>query len=146
MLEEHVEKILNFEKDKSSFSDNPMKFEMHSWDQSWRKESLEHYSQLGWSFIAEENGELLGYVLAQPILFFNNWTQTLWVEHLSATSDTVGHTLMDVLIRWSKSKHLQKVLLNGQKQWHSPVLEGFTDFEEGCFFHKSTTKLVEADS
>ena len=55
-----------------------------SWQAPWRKESLEHYLSLGWSFLlrSEKEGALLGYYLAQPLLFYRSQTQSLWVEYL----------------------------------------------------------------
>ena len=142
----HIPDILEFEKTAQLEPRGSVQFEMYSWDQPWRKESLSHYAQLGWSFIAVEDQEICGYVLAQPFLFFNNWTQVLWVEHLSSSAIETSYELMDVVIRWAKTKHLQKVLLNGQKNWNQEVLDRFQKFNKGEFFHLSTTKLNEGEA
>ena len=122
---------------------SPVEAEMHSWQQPWRKESLEHYAQLGWSFVAQEGDEVLGYILGQPILFFNNWTQTLWIESLAFVNDSVGFELMDVAIRWSKTKHLQKVLMNTDCPSLSFVEKNFPGFKQKNYLHISTTKMSE---
>lgn len=81
-----------------------------SWSVPWRKEALEHYLKLGWSFITRESGEARGFFLAQPFLFFRGQTQTLWVEHVEATSPEVLDVLVDVAVRVAREKHLQRVL------------------------------------
>ena len=142
-LSDRVEAIHSFEMKNLSADLNEIQREMASWEKPWRKESLEHYSTLGWSFLAEEDGEVLGYVLGQPILFFNNWTQTLWIEHLGFKTPEVGHELVDVAIRWARTKHLQKVIINSASDKSSFVMESFKGFKEGSFLHLSTTKLSE---
>ena len=142
-LESHVPAVFDYEKNQLGSDLSEIQAEMKSWDQSWRKESLDHYSKLGWSFVAQEGETIRGYVLAQPILYFNNWTQTLWVEYLKADDPKTAHELMDVVIRWSKSKHLQKVILNGEQSWSSEILESWQAFKKGSFYHLSTTKLTE---
>ena len=65
-----------------------------SWVAKWRRESLEHYLRIGWSFVARENARTVGFFLAQPFLFFRGQTQTLWVE----------------LIEVAREKNLQRTL------------------------------------
>ena len=83
-----------------------------SWSVKWRREALEHYLKLGWSFIArdEKTKETLGFFLGQPFLFFRGQTQTLWVEHIEAENDEVKHHLVDTAVRVAREKHLQRVL------------------------------------
>lgn len=83
--------------------------EMKSWHAPWRREALEHYSSLGWSFVMRSDGKLKGYVLAQPLLFFKGWTQSLWVEHISASDPKLATYLFEIVYRWSRDKHFQKV-------------------------------------
>ena len=92
-----------------------MEAEMDSWSASWRQESLDHYIPQGWSFSVrgKEVDSLQGYFLAQPILFFQKQTQTLWVEHLNALSVKAEECLIDVAYRQSREKHLQRVYFNG---------------------------------
>jgi len=82
------------------------------WSAKWRREALEHYLKLGWSFIARENGETAGFFLAQPFLFFRGQTQTLWVEHIEADSTEVAEKLVEVAVRVAREKHLQRVLFS----------------------------------
>ena len=71
---------------------------MMSWNARWRKESLDHYIPMGWSFLARdkemeriasldgissEEGLLAGYFIAQPLLFLDGQTQSLLIEHHS---------------------------------------------------------------
>lgn len=89
-----------------------------SWNARWRKESLEHYLPMGWSFLARDpavksefsdEGLLMGYFIAQPLLFLDGQTQSLWVEHLQFSSLQVRDELSDLAYRLSREKHLQKV-------------------------------------
>lgn len=101
-----------------------------SWSVKWRKEALEHYLKLGWSFIARRDGKAVGFFLAQPFLFFRGQTQTLWVEHIEAEDDEVTHALIDVAVRVAREKHLQRVLISESgkftaalKAWNPEPLE-----------------------
>lgn len=94
-----------------------MEREMQMWHAKWRKESLEHYLPSGWCFIARNpnlpsdvssEGQLIGYFLAQPLLFFNGQTQSLWVEHLSYSSLQARDELCDLAYRLSREKHFQR--------------------------------------
>jgi hypothetical protein len=57
---------------------------LHSWSVKWRREALEHYLKLGWSFIARDSEKTVGFFLGQPFLFFRGQTQTVWIEHVEA--------------------------------------------------------------
>jgi hypothetical protein len=83
------------------------------WESRFRKESLEHYLKLGWSFIAyEKNSEILqGFFLGQPLLFFEGQTQTLWVETVQAINPLIESELIEISYKLSKDKHFQKVIL-----------------------------------
>ena len=80
------------------------------WHVPWRKEALEHYLKQGWSFIARDGGKVVGFYLAQPFLFFRGQTQTLWIEHIEGTDQTVIDSLLDIATRVAREKHLQRVL------------------------------------
>jgi hypothetical protein len=94
--------------------------EFASWHASWRKESLEYYLPLGWSFgvwIESASGtELVGYYIAQPQLFTRGQTQTLWVEQLTATNDIIKDELKLIARRIAREKHFQKVIFNGEEE------------------------------
>lgn len=113
--------ILNFEKEileKNGI--DPLENEMQRWHASWREESLNHYLPLGWSFGAfsrpqdAAKEELLGYFLAQPILFQMGFTQVLWVERVNAKDEKIFNELIYVSTTLSKEKHFQKVHFNKQ--------------------------------
>lgn len=84
------------------------------WSAPWRKESLDHYLKLGWSMARRDGstGRLLGYVLAQPILFFRGHTQTVWIEHFDAETAELSAELVDTMVRISREKHMQRVLMD----------------------------------
>jgi hypothetical protein len=142
-LPEHIPVLLDFERERLSSQLSEIEREMASWDTSWREESLQHYSQLGWSFILEQEGRLQGYILAQPLLFFNKWTQSLWVEHMNFVEDPHGEMLIDTVVRWAKTKHLQKVIVNSASDKVGFVEQNLDSMKAGAFLHLSTTKIQE---
>lgn len=115
MTIEDVPDILEFEK--SRLPGEGIEKEMQTWHAVWRQEALEHYARLGWSFIFRTNGKVEGYVLTQPILFFKGWTQALWVEHISATTEELTAALFDIAYRWARDKHFQKVYFSENLQF-----------------------------
>jgi hypothetical protein len=103
-----------------------------SWSVKWRREALEHYLKLGWSFIARDanTNKTVGFFLGQPFLFFRGQTQTLWVEHIEADNDDVKHQLVDTAVRIAREKHLQRVIFaepnelrEALKNWNPEPLE-----------------------
>lgn len=104
-----IEAIQCYEKSKWTHLDSQEQ-ELASWDVIWRRESLEYYLPLGWSFGVWEKGQLVGYCLTQPLLFFQKMTQSLWVEHIVFDNSDVGAHLVEVMVGWGRSKHIQKVL------------------------------------
>ncbi len=107
--------VLRFERDQlESQNLDPIERELLSWHSPWRQESLDHYLPLGWSFgLWSDSGELRAYFLAQPLLFFRQMTQSLWVEHMGfpAQKPELALSMMDLAYRLSREKHLQKLLL-----------------------------------
>ncbi len=97
------------------FDMNEMDFMMKIWESRFRKEALEHYLKLGWSFMAyEQQGEkeiLKGFFLGQPFLFFEGQTQTLWVELIVAIDYKIEAELTEIAYKLSRDKHFQKVIL-----------------------------------
>ena len=83
------------------------------WSAPWRKESLDHYLKLGWSMVRRdaETGRMLGYILAQPFLFLRQQTQTVWIEHIEGETPAIVSELLDTVIRISREKHMQRVLM-----------------------------------
>ena len=114
---EDLDKIISYEKDLlvSSIPDEAER-EFTAWKALWRQEALEHYLPLGWSFAAWEGEEgespLLGYFLSQPILFFQGLTQTLWLEHLQANSESLKDELIDVAYKTCREKHFQSLIFS----------------------------------
>lgn len=95
---------------KSSVTD-PMEYEIQSWTARWREEALRHYLPLGWSFGAfQKNGLLIGVSLAQPMLFFRGFTQSLWVEYFTYKHVEAGRQLVETVYRWGRDKHIQLVI------------------------------------
>lgn len=91
------------------------------WNSRFRKESLEHYLKLGWSFIAEDSSQsCVGYFLGQPLLFVEGHTQTLWVEDVQAQTDDISADLIEISYKLSRDKHFQKVIL-------PPAAQAFLD-------------------
>jgi hypothetical protein len=116
-----LDEIQAFEKSKLSQSQmDPMEQELFAWTACWRTESLNHYLPMGWSFLARDRqktsqwsseGELVGYFIAQPLLFFDGQTQSLWVEHLSYLNHQAKGDLCELAYRLSREKHFQRVYL-----------------------------------
>ena len=83
------------------------------WNSYFRKESLEHYFKLGWSFLAYDNqNKVKGFFMGQPLLFVDKQTQSLWVEYVSADTDEIFTELVDIAYRLSREKHFQRVLFS----------------------------------
>lgn len=91
---------------------------IQSWNARWRKESLDHYLPMGWSFLARfedtdseysNEGQLAGYFIAQPMLFLDGQTQSLWIEHISYASLKARDELCELAYKMAREKHFQKV-------------------------------------
>jgi hypothetical protein len=97
--------------------DDEMEKMMSIWSSAYRKEALEHYFKLGWSFVATNSSkEIVGFFLGQPLLFFDHQTQTLWIEYVSADTVSVTTELIDIAYRLSREKHFQRVLISDSVQ------------------------------
>lgn len=136
-----VDAIYDFEM-KQKFTDSDDEFEkmVAVWDSAFRKESLEHYFKLGWSFIAlNENQEVVGFFLGQPLLFFDHQTQTLWVEYVSAINLTITTELVDTAYKLSREKHFQRVLISESIQkLNLEKVFPFQKWERSTTFLKTT--------
>lgn len=128
ILPADLDEILNFETLKlaESLTDDTERT-LASWHARWRRESLEHYLPLGWSFLVRDQdiknsfaaanpgeGALVGYFLAQPFLFVEALTQTLWLEHMSFSSLQARDELCDLAYRVAREKHFQRVIFPNQ--------------------------------
>ena len=111
-MAEDVSRVFDFEQsqqlESASFEDV-----MASWSAPWRLESLEHYAGTGWSFFLEDpkDQSVCGFLLAQMVVFFRGYTQTLHVEYLSGATPQARAQLVEVACKWAKDKHLQRVYL-----------------------------------
>lgn len=124
-----IDEILKYERGKLLHL-TPHEQEFTSWNAVWRKESLEHYLPLGWSFGLWAEGAFSGYGLVQPLLFFRGATQSLWVEHIAFDTIAVGTELVSTILGWARTQHLQKVLFSEGSQVRS--LKGPWSLEEGA--------------
>jgi len=108
-----VPQVYQFAEDKLRLEiPDDMELMMAVWNSRFRKEALEHYLKMGWSFIAyDENEKIHGFFLGQPFLFFQGHTQTLWVEMITAADFKIEAELAEIAIKLSRDKHLQKVVL-----------------------------------
>jgi len=109
-----IDEILAFESRKMAEKvTDEMERQIQSWNARWRKESLQHYVPLGWSFCARESSSpespLVGYFIAQALLFLDGQTQTLWVEHLQFSSLQIRDALVELAVKLGREKHLQKI-------------------------------------
>jgi len=115
-----LDEIIDFEQAKlrETIADE-MERELKSWNSRWRRESLNHYLPMGWSFLIRDRnqpssfsteGQLIGYFLAQPLLFFDGNTQSLWVEHMQYNSLQARDELCELAYKLSREKNFQKVL------------------------------------
>ncbi len=111
LVSHNLDEVLSFEVARlAAVQPDEAEREFTKWQASWRKESLEHYLPLGWSFGIWSNNELVGYFLAQPQLFTRGHTQTLWVEQVTGASATIITELKDIARRIAREKHFQKVV------------------------------------
>ena len=92
----------------TSLSDGAPLF--RAWTAPWRSESLDYYLRTGWCFGAWQGDVLVGYFLAQPLLFVREMTQTLWVECVRGRTPEITQALGDLAHRYGRDKHLQVVL------------------------------------
>jgi hypothetical protein len=95
-----------------------------SWEARWRRESLEHFVNTKWSFLAQDSSDtseagLVGYFLAQPLIFFEGQAQSLWVEHLQFSTLQVRDQLIELAIRLAKENHFQRIYFGDAKNYHS---------------------------
>lgn len=110
------------------------------WESRFRKEALEHYLKLGWSFVAKNaENTICGFFLGQPLLFFEGQTQTLWVEYILADSTQIKSELVEIAYKLSRDKHFQQVVFpeNVQKLKYE-IPKNFQQQKETCVWLKTT--------
>lgn len=112
------------------------------WKAPWRQESLEHYLNTGWCIgMYDGSGVLEAYFLAQPILFMESLTQTLWIEYLSYPNLDAGAKLLDFAYRYGRDKHLQRVLFNKDSIFEKVALPFKVVSQNKNYVEVYTTKL-----
>lgn len=117
---DNLDEILQFEEQQlmKIFPDETERM-FQAWNSRAREESLRQHLPNGWCFIARTKespvestqGALLGFFIAQPLLFFAGHTQSLWIEHLSAVDSEVERALCDLAYRLAREKHFQRLYL-----------------------------------
>lgn len=145
---EDLSEIIEFEKKKlSEMIPDEIEREMKSWSARWREESLRHYLPMGWSFLTREKmdgnseGRLVGYFIAQPLIFFDGNTQNLWIEHISYSTLQVRDELCEIAYKLAREKHFQKVFYP-ESQSILNAVKGFkaTNWDPQVLF-ANTTKV-----
>ena len=96
------------------------------WNSKFRIEALNHYVPMGWSFLAreQETNKLMGYFIAQPLLFLDGQTQSLWIEHVQHCSLQARDELCELAYKLGREKHFQRVYFP-QEQGVANSLTGF---------------------
>lgn len=132
---DNLEEILAYENNKlKEIHSTEIEQSLARWNSRWRQESLEHYLKLGWSFVLRDgemsnpessDGTLLGYFLAQPLLFLDGQTQSLWIEHISYINLSARDQLCEFAYKLAREKHLQKIYFPSQ----GSVLNSVTSFK-----------------
>lgn len=86
-----------------------------SWQAPYRKESLQHYLSTGWCYLARKENLLMGYFLAQPLLFFDGQTQSLWIEHVQYSSLQARDELCQLAYKIAQEKRFQRIYFPNSK-------------------------------
>jgi len=137
-----LETLYEFEKSRHT-NLNEIEKTFLEWKAPWRKESLEHYLKASWcmGLYDDATKEFVGYFLAQPLLFVESYTQTLWVEHIGFKNIKIAEELLDVVYKYARDKHLQRVLFNNLEilKEVKPKFQWVTT-QKG-FFEVYTTKM-----
>lgn len=109
------------------------------WTAPWRQESLEHYLKIGWSMARRNpsSGRIVGYILAQPFLFLRRQTQSVWIEHVEGETPAIVAELVDTVIRISREKHMQRVLMDFD--------QGQVDLGLGEVIRSRNGRMIEQD-
>lgn len=108
---EDLEQVLDFESHKmqEAFPDEVERM-FAQWNSRARQEAIEHYLPMGWSFIAfDDEKKIVGYFIAQPLLFLDGQTQSLWIEHIQYASSQARDELCELAYKLSREKNFQRV-------------------------------------
>ncbi|MEK6627997.1 MAG: hypothetical protein AABY53_05175 [Bdellovibrionota bacterium] len=136
-----VENVFDYEYKKNYSAEiDEIENQIMVWNSFFRKESLEHYFKSGWSFLAlDSQQKIVGFFMGQALLFLDKQTQSLWVEHISASTSEIYTELVDIAYRLSREKHFQKVLFSDIVQKQSLTKNfPFTEWERSVSYLKTT--------
>ncbi|MFN3453955.1 MAG: hypothetical protein ACK41T_03275 [Pseudobdellovibrio sp.] len=136
-----IDSIYQFAEDRLRASvPDEMDLMMKVWESRFRKEALEHYLKMGWSFVGfDPQGKIVGFFIGQPLLFFEGQTQTLWVEMISAVDYKIEADLAEIAIRLARDKHFQRAILPQSVQTlHYERPYTFNVYSESCVWVKTT--------
>ncbi len=138
---EDVEAVFSYESKKQFDANlNEIENQINIWNSNFRIEALNHYFKMGWSFLAlNQNNEIMGFFMGQPLLFVDKQTQSLWVEFISAENDEIYTELLDIAYRLSREKHFQRVLFSKEIESKQLTKEyQFKNLERSIVYLKTT--------
>lgn len=140
---DNIEQVLTLDSMRlSKLHSDPVDLEFAKWQSRSRREAVEHYLPMGWSFGLWRDTELLGYFLAQPLLFYSGMTQSLWIEAVVSGDTAVDFQLIDTAVRLAREKHFQQVLFSDCEK-HMSLLKDLKGLPlTDTIFMVRTTKSV----
>ncbi len=139
--QQEIPLIQSFEKAKLSHL-NEVEQMTISWNASWREESLEFYLKTGWCIgMWDESQNFCGYFLAQPLIYMETYTQTLWVEHIGCTTPENFLALVEFAYKYAKEKYLQRILFNKNKDFEKIQMPYKIVRENQNYLEIHTTKM-----
>lgn len=134
LVESHVDLIYDYEVKKlHKCGVDESEIMLASWSSRWRKEQIQFYIQAGWSYVIFHNNNVVGYFLAQPLMFFEGLTQSLWIDQINFDSSEIAHELVLTAWRLCRDKNFQRLYLPQQnlekidlsayslKSWHNHI-------------------------
>ncbi len=111
LYEEAYSEYLDFLK-----NENPRQYLLELQERTWRRTTpkrLEFYLKTGSSFVAEQDREVVGYVVSQTIDFMHGVDKLLWIEYVVVKWEFrrqgVGLALMSKLIEYAKRSYIDRI-------------------------------------
>lgn len=113
LASDELEEVYAFSKNRWLANPKSQENLFHEWSASWRREFLEHYLKIGWSIARRDpvSGRLLGYILAQPVVFFRQHMQTVWIEYVEAESPKQVAELIEAIYKVCREKNMQRLFV-----------------------------------
>ena len=138
---QNLEEILKLEEARIAHFNEIEKMTV-AWKAPWRKEALEHYLKTGWCIgLLNNQNQIEGYFLAQPVLFMESYTQSLWIEYISYKNLDMFLALADFAYKYGRDKHLQRVLFNQDEAFQKVNLPFKINQNQKNFIEVYTTKM-----